>query len=538
MKRTHIGNRRDVAWQTSLDVVGAALATALGLLGGCGGIVSLNGSGDGGTSTDEGSAPANPLPGSPTCASPPCSLAPAPPKPVCTAHPCASPTPVVVANVDTGYDTCAGGALRRRAIVDCPSLLPRAATSCPPVGDASSSTGICTTDSDCTEHPNGTCQPGGVLGEPLNVNDTCFCTYGCVRDSDCGTNGICVCADPVGYCAASDNCFTGQDCDPGCDCTGFRQSGFGCQTPEDTCRANADCEAADASSPCPYCAPEGAGGTAWSCQYPGACGNGRPFLVHGRERVADTIPEKAWGRAPSVPELTASRPVLAAAASHWAHVGLMEHASIASFARFTLHLLALGAPPDLIRDAQEAIGDETDHARLAFGLASAFAGMPLGPGRLAIDGAFDGFDLRDFVATLIREGCIGETVAAIEAREALEHVTDPAVRAVLATMAHDELRHATLAWQTLSWVVSSGRADRQLVRAELLTVLDEARARPQAHSHDEAVRRFGIVSEVRREQLRLMAMSSVIGRCATAVVGAPQGRADRAKSAAACTRCS
>jgi hypothetical protein len=211
----------------------------------------------------------------------------------------------------------------------------------------------------------------------------------------------------------------------------------------------------------------------------------------------------------------------------------MEHASIASFARFTLHLLALGAPPELVRDAQEAIGDETGHARLAFGLASAFAGTPLGPGPLAIEGALDGFDLRDFIATLIREGCIGETVAAIEAIEALEHVTDPAVRAVLNVIAPDELRHAALAWRTLAWVLSSGRAERELVHAEVLTALGEIRPRARSDRHDEALRPFGVVSEVRREDLRAMAISSVIDRCAAAIVGTPSGRTGRAPSALA-----
>jgi hypothetical protein len=206
----------------------------------------------------------------------------------------------------------------------------------------------------------------------------------------------------------------------------------------------------------------------------------------------------------------------------------MEHASIASFARFTLQLLALGAPPELVRDAQEAMGDETEHARLAFGLASAFAGRPLGPGPLAIDRALDGFDL----ATLIREGCVSETVAAIEAREALEQVTDPAVRPVLETIAEDELRHSTLAWRTLGWVVSSGRADRELVRAEVLTALREVRPRARADSHDEALKAFGIVSEVRREELRRMAISSVIRRCAKAIVGTSRRQSEKTPSVA------
>lgn len=244
---------------------------------------------------------------------------------------------------------------------------------------------------------------------------------------------------------------------------------------------------------------------------------GRPFLIMGRERVAETVPRKEWALLPSAPQVTAHGPPLAAAAAHWARVGLMEHASIAAFARFTLHLLALGAPPELVRESQEALGDETQHARLAFGLASAFAGEAVGPGPLAIDGALDRFELRDFVATLIREGCIGETVAAVEAREALEHATDPAVRAVLEAIACDELRHAALAWRTLGWVVASGRADRELVYGEVRRAVCEALVPAQPPGEDEAVQAFGVVSDVRREELRLMTISSFIGRCATAV---------------------
>jgi hypothetical protein len=49
----------------------------------------------------------------------------------------------------------------------------------------------------------------------------------------------------------------------------------------------------------------------------------------------------------------------------------MEHASVAAFARFTLDLLALGAPADLVQSAQQALGDEIAHAELCFGLAGA-----------------------------------------------------------------------------------------------------------------------------------------------------------------------
>jgi uncharacterized protein (TIRG00374 family) len=52
-------------------------------------------------------------------------------------------------------------------------------------------------------------------------------------------------------------------------------------------------------------------------------------------------------------------------------------------------------------------------------LTSAFGGREVGPGTLPIEGALDGADVDAFVATLLREGCIGETRAAVEAREML-----------------------------------------------------------------------------------------------------------------------
>ncbi|MDP9000620.1 MAG: hypothetical protein M3O46_10965, partial [Myxococcota bacterium] len=56
---------------------------------------------------------------------------------------CADPAPMVIGGVDTGYDTCKGGRLRRRSIVDCPNLLPRQATCSATVSRT------CTLDTDC-----------------------------------------------------------------------------------------------------------------------------------------------------------------------------------------------------------------------------------------------------------------------------------------------------------------------------------------------------------------------------------------------------
>src|SRR6185503_716009 len=102
----------------------------------------------------------------------------------------------------------------------------------------------------------------------------------------------------------------------------------------------------------------------------------------------------------------------------------LEHASIASFARFVLVLLAVGAPADLVAGAQQALADEVEHARACFSLASRFAETPLGPAPLRIDGALEAPTLARAAADAVVEGCIGETLAAAQAAAQLEVAVD------------------------------------------------------------------------------------------------------------------
>ncbi|MFT5460280.1 MAG: hypothetical protein ACI9K2_006797, partial [Myxococcota bacterium] len=54
---------------------------------------------------------------------------------------------------------------------------------------------------------------------------------------------------------------------------------------------------------------------------------------------------------------------------------------------------------------------------------------------------------------LVREGCVGESLAAIECAARAAGCTVPAVREVLDTLVRDESRHAALAWRTLRWLL-------------------------------------------------------------------------------------
>jgi hypothetical protein len=191
----------------------------------------------------------------------------------------------------------------------------------------------------------------------------------------------------------------------------------------------------------------------------------------------------------------------------------MEHASIAAFARFALQLLAVGAPPDLVMAAQRAMGDETKHAQLAFALAAAYGDRDLGPGSLDLDACLDETDLPALVATVFAEGCVGETVAAVEALEALEHASDPAVRAALTIIAEDETRHAELAWRTAAWGLAvGGQAVRDCIEETLAR--EEMRSRAGggalAQPEDSELLEHGIVSESLRRKLRRSVLTEVV----------------------------
>src|SRR4051812_25046287 len=107
-------------------------------------------------------------------------------------------------------------------------------------------------------------------------------------------------------------------------------------------------------------------------------------------------------------------------------MGLGEHASVAAFARFVLHLLSLGAPPELLLDAIQAMKDEVQHARLCFGIARQLTGRAASPGPMDLARVFD---TRDEPGAIMRaailEGCFGETVAARYAEAALARTEEP-----------------------------------------------------------------------------------------------------------------
>ncbi len=344
---------------------------------------------------------------------------------------------------DAGLVFCNNGFFHRESAGVCPQTPVRSSVA---TGSAP-----CQSDADCASLENGRCMPNGFL--------QASCVSSCETDADCGDGFVCYCGTIANLCVAA-TCTEDADCGDGLLCASYihptgvcsADTGFACQSPDDECTAQcpigASCFVSDVDDTITrQCVDNGAGGTC-----------GRPFLVLGTERLAAATTRSDWcdeaQAIPELAELTATERL--ALATHWQAAARMEHASIAAFARFALELLALGAPAALMEQTTSALADEQRHATTCFALASAFAGAPTGPAALPVGGCLAAVDLESVTLTTFLEGCIGETIAAVEARELALTATDAVLRATLAGIAEDEARHALLAWGFLKWALELG----------------------------------------------------------------------------------
>ncbi len=174
--------------------------------------------------------------------------------------------------------------------------------------------------------------------------------------------------------------------------------------------------------------------------------------------------------------LSALRPaVRRSVADGWTFAAQQEHASIASFSKFSLELLAVGAPPSLLKRAHTAALDEIDHARMSFKIASLCAGQPLGPGPLPISAAAVSQDLSLMASAIAAalDGCLNETLAALEAAAAAAGASSEALKLVLEEIARDEQGHAEFAWEYVAWAIASGGSGvREAIKTSAANALE------------------------------------------------------------------
>ncbi|MEM7153199.1 MAG: ferritin-like domain-containing protein [Myxococcota bacterium] len=189
--------------------------------------------------------------------------------------------------------------------------------------------------------------------------------------------------------------------------------------------------------------------------------SGRPHLDEDGPVVAEVRAGDAWNdtslaaslTVPSEPEALRQR-----IAREWLEDAQAEHASVAAFARATLELMAVGAPPSLLAEAQRAGLDEIRHAQQCFALAGHYGGHAVEPGALPALAPRPS-TLARLAADTFAEGCVGETIAALVARRAARGCAQHDIARTLEAIADDETGHAALAWQTITWALQQGGPD-------------------------------------------------------------------------------
>jgi hypothetical protein len=382
----------------------------------------------------------------------------------------------------------------------------------------------CDDDFDCNANANGFCVKQLMPPAPPANR----CNYACTEDNDCGESQVCACGSShvraangeeiaFGVCRAA-TCSTDADCNGllcaspvSSLCGTARPGAFDCQTPEDECAGPGDCSDAQ------HCEHDG---TRFVCRATPACG--RPFVVDGAARTAALAKGGDWCAvcdALNPTELSSEE--RATVARHFCDAGLMEHASIAAFARFSLQLLALGAPAELVEETTRAIEDETRHAKICFGIAARYGDRAFGPGKLELTGALEALDLLGVADLVITEGCLGETSAALEAAWAAE-AAEPALAQLLRGIADDELRHAALAFRFVAWAAAQDARVTELfsrrlheARASAASTRGSAEATGSAN---ERLARHGVLDELTRREARRRALDEIVDPTALALV--------------------
>lgn len=269
--------------------------------------------------------------------------------------------------------------------------------------------------------------------------------------------------------------------------------------------------------------PQGDGSCCYvACE--GAC-CGRPFIVDGAAIVADVVPSTSWLVPSSASEVRSVNVELDADARRllgqaWLEDAKMEHASIASFAQFSLDLLRLGAPPELVRDSHLAGLDEIEHARLAFSVAEQLSGHAMGPDVLPL-GVLNVHSVQEAIAAAIIEGCIGETLASAVLSQQAQLCTDPQITRHLTRIAEDEMRHAELAWRFVAWSIERyGSVARATVEATFASALAKLPTAPSAlELTDEQLHAAGRISPAEWASVVGSVVKGVLRPAAAALCG-------------------
>ena len=167
--------------------------------------------------------------------------------------------------------------------------------------------------------------------------------------------------------------------------------------------------------------------------------------------------------------------------------------------------MALGAPADLLIRTVQAMSDEIRHTQIGCGIIQALSGNEFALGPIDIAGSLEGSEsLEQIVRLCVREGIIGETLAALELCVSLDSIQLAPVRANIQSVAQDEAKHAELAYAFVSWVLSKW--------PDLWSVVEEEINAWQYHgdSSIEGIARWGIHSGAERAKIQQDGMQHLV----------------------------
>lgn len=144
----------------------------------------------------------------------------------------------------------------------------------------------------------------------------------------------------------------------------------------------------------------------------------------------------------------AERPFHAQTGARLARMAWLEAASVHAFVRLAVELASYAAPHGLIEVALQSARDEVRHAEIMTKLAARYGAVPP---RVDLE-PMTTRTLEQIALENAVEGCVRETWGAVVALWQAQTARDPEVRIALASIAADEVRHASLAWSIDAWL--------------------------------------------------------------------------------------
>ncbi|MGH7437852.1 MAG: ferritin-like domain-containing protein [Polyangiaceae bacterium] len=148
-------------------------------------------------------------------------------------------------------------------------------------------------------------------------------------------------------------------------------------------------------------------------------------------------------------------------------LALGEYTAVDLFARIASGLALNGAPFDVVAAATRIPTDEIRHADITFRMARLISGedVEVKLDREALAKRWSGpMTLEALDCDLVEISAIGETLSCALLGACHDRATDPALKAIFASIVADEVHHARLGWYYLAWRAPQWtRAERQRV---------------------------------------------------------------------------